>query len=68
MRKDVFVNLSMDKGTAHLLAVLADNESEGNRSAAMRLAVRESAAKRGLVLPESGATPVYHEGKVGVQP
>ncbi len=48
MRQDVITGVSMDRATAALLALLAEQETDGNRSLVARRAVREYAAKRGV--------------------
>ncbi len=50
MRQDVITGVSMDRATAALLALLADRETDGNRSLVARRAVREYAERRGVKL------------------
>lgn len=52
MKKDAFTGMSLDKDALRLLDAIAEQETEGNRSAAVRKLVREAAKVRGLG-PES---------------
>jgi hypothetical protein len=62
MRKDVFVSATMDIETARLLALLADNETEGNRSLLLRRAVRAAAVAHGLSPVQTPAPTLAQEG------
>ncbi len=48
MRRTEVQSLSIDRPTVALLALLADRETDGNRSLVAWRAVREYAAKRGV--------------------
>lgn len=53
MRRDVKINSSVDVGAARILDVIAAQESEGNRSLALRMLLREAGARRGLLVPSA---------------
>lgn len=50
MRRTEVQSLSIDRPTVALLALLADRETDGNRSLVARRAVREYAERRGVKL------------------
>lgn len=41
-KKEVYVTVSLDKATAVLLQAIADQQTDGNRSQAVRMLVRQA--------------------------
>jgi hypothetical protein len=59
MRKDVFLSATIDTEAARILRELAERETEGNCSLALRRVLREAGERRGL-LPANDKREVRH--------